>query len=256
MTTTINTPARGCLTGDLAGRGEQSDHNPSNLPRRRAHDTATLARAAAHGDQPAWSILVRRYSATIRAVARRHRLSKADQDDVAQRTWLVCFQQIEHVREPAALAAWLTTIARHESVRALAASQREILTEEPISADHTDSTSLDETVTLNERRAALHTAVDALPAHERELIRTLLARPACTYDEISTALGIPRGSIGPTRGRSLARLRRDAHLGRAIGHARPERGLPHTDLGEKRCSNGPRKSSNAAWTHTPGAVTA
>lgn len=48
-------------------------------------------------------------------------------------------------------------------------------------------------------------------------MRMLLAEPAMNYDEVSVALGMPRGSIGPTHGRSLARLRRDPHLARAVG---------------------------------------
>jgi RNA polymerase sigma factor (sigma-70 family) len=198
--------------------GENREHGCNRLPRHRGHDVTNLVRAAASGDQHAWSALIRRYSATIRAVARRNGLSKADQDDVAQRTWLRLFQHIEHVRQPAALGAWLATVARRECLRTLAASQREVLVDEPVSADQDDLTAL-ETVVRSERRAALHAAVDSLPGHERELMRTLLAKPAFSYDELSAALGIPRGSIGPTRGRSLARLRRDPHLARAIGRS-------------------------------------
>jgi RNA polymerase sigma factor (sigma-70 family) len=221
-TTARNTSARGGLTReDVAVRGEEREYNCSSLRRHPGRDAATLLRAAASGDQGAWRVLVRRYSPTIRAVARCHRLSKPDQDDIAQRTWLRLFQHIESVREPVALGAWLATVARRECLRTLAASQHEVLVDEPVS-DHADSTALDEAVELSERRAALHAAVAALPGHQRVLMQTLLAKPAFTYDEVSAALGIPLGRIGPTRGRSIARLRRDPTLARAIGRSQPE----------------------------------
>ena len=37
-----------------------------------------------------------------------------------------------------------------------------------------------------------------------------------SYDEISAVLGMPKGSIGPTRGRCIARLRDDRHLTEAV----------------------------------------
>lgn len=190
-------------------------HN--DVPQRRAYDPTKLVQAAAHGDQHAWRVLVRRYSPLIRSIAGRHRLSKTEQDDVAQRTWLLLFQYLERVREPAALGAWLATVARRECLRALAAAQREVVVDEPPFSDQADPTTLDDIAVRSERRAALHAAVDALPDHERKLMRTLLAKPAFTYDAVSTALGIPRGSIGPTRARSLQRLRRDPQLARTVG---------------------------------------
>lgn len=232
MTTTVNTSARARLTGgDIEIRSDEREHNCSSRPRHsRGRDVTTLVRAAASGDQDAWSLLVRRYGATIRAVAWRHRLSEPDQDDIAQRTWLRLFQHIERVREPVALRAWLASVARRECLRALAGSQREVLVAGPVS-DHADATALDEAVEQSERRAALHAAVAVLPDHERVLMQTLLAEPAFSYEDVSAALGIPLGSIGPTRGRSIARLRRDPTLARAVECSRPERGSSVTYVG-------------------------
>ena len=99
------------------------------------------------------------------------------------------------------------------------ASRRRLRRAPPVSTDHAESAAVEEAVVEDSRRAALHAAVEALPRHEREMMRALLAKPALTYDELGVALGIPRGSIGPRRGRSLARLRRDPHLARAVGPA-------------------------------------
>jgi hypothetical protein len=61
-------------------------------------------------------------------------------------------------------------------------------------------------------------------------VRTLLAKPAFTYDQLSAALGIPRGSIGPTRARSLARLRRNHHLAQLVGPIATQQPLQPDDL--------------------------
>jgi RNA polymerase sigma factor (sigma-70 family) len=193
---------------------DQRTHNSRAHTRLRHAEPATLLAAAARGDQRAWSLLVQSQSPMIRAIARRHRLSEADQDDVVQRTWLTLFRHAEEVRNPAALTGWLATTARRDCLAVLAASKREILIDEPSRVDDVDAAAPDETVIQRERQAALQAALNSLPCHQRELMLMLLAKPAATYDQLSTALGIPRGSIGPTRQRCIARLRRNPHLAR------------------------------------------
>jgi RNA polymerase sigma factor (sigma-70 family) len=189
----------------------------SRVPRHRGDDLHALLSGAARGESRAWEALVARYGATIRAVARRHRLTAADQDEVAQRTWLRLVQHVASVKEPAALGGWLATTARRESLRVLAASRREVPVDEPPNADEADPSSIEDAASAAERRDALHRALAALPARQGTLMRFLLTEPAVSYDEVSIALGMPRGSIGPTYGRCVARLRRDPHLARALG---------------------------------------
>jgi RNA polymerase sigma factor (sigma-70 family) len=207
-----NTPVNGASDSISHDRRTHSSRTHSRI--RHAEPAALLA-AAARGDQRAWNLLVRSQSPMIRGIARRHRLSEADQEDVVQRTWLTLFRHVDEVRDPAALAGWLATTARRECLGVLAASKREILVDEPSRVDDADAAPIDETVIQRERQAALHVALNSLPCHQRELMLTLLAKPAATYDQLSVALGIPRGSIGPTRQRCIARLRRNAHLARA-----------------------------------------
>ena len=54
--------------------------------------------------------------------------------------------------------------------------------------------------------------LDELPTRARALLEMLVNQPDCSYDEVSAELGIPVGSIGPTRGRSLQRLRTNPRL--------------------------------------------
>jgi RNA polymerase sigma factor (sigma-70 family) len=182
-------------------------------------DHAMLLRAAAAGDTRAWSVLVRRYGPVIASVARRHRLHPADRDEVAQRTWLRLIEHIGAVREPAAIGGWLATVARRECLRVLAASRCEMPVEEPQTADTADMALAEDRVMEVARKEALYEALERLPEHQERLLRTLLAKPDVTYLDLSTKLGMPHGSIGPTRARALARLRRDRRFADAIdGH--------------------------------------
>jgi RNA polymerase sigma factor (sigma-70 family) len=189
---------------------------PAPAPERphMCEDLGSLVRAAARGDERAWGELVRRLEPAVRAVARRHRLGHADQEEVVQRTWMRLVAHVDRIRDPAALPGWLTTTARRESL-ALLSRPSEVPVEHALPPDAAP-TGADERVLDEERRLALHCALDALPPRQRALMRTLVARPAMSYDQLSVALGLPRGSIGPTRQRSLERLRRDPHLREAV----------------------------------------
>jgi RNA polymerase sigma factor (sigma-70 family) len=183
------------------------------------HDPAGLLQAAQDGDQRAWDELVALHGPSIRAVARRHRLNAANQEEVVQRTWLRLVEHVASVREPAALRGWLTTVARHECLRVLRASERELPFEDPLPHETPDTSCVEDELFEALRKQALHAALDGLPEHQRRVLRSLLAEPELNYQQLSVRLGVPRGSIGPTRGRGLARLRRDPYLRSAVdGH--------------------------------------
>ena len=72
----------------------------------------------------------------------------------------------------------------------------------------TEAVLAEEELILAERHAALREAMSDLPPGYRELMSLLTADPPVSYAEISARLGIPIGSIGPSRSRCLARMRR------------------------------------------------
>jgi RNA polymerase sigma factor (sigma-70 family) len=176
----------------------------------------TMLLAAARGDDANWNALVARFTARVRGVARRHRLAPHDVDDVLQTTWLRLLENIDSVREPAALGGWLDTTARRESLRVIHKARREPPTDAAEGSEEVAEPVAERELVAAERRAALAAGVGRLPTTQRRLIDMLLADPTMSYAEISKALGTPIGSIGPTRARSLARLRRDPELLRAI----------------------------------------
>jgi RNA polymerase sigma factor (sigma-70 family) len=79
----------------------------------------------------------------------------------------------------------------------------------PLFAAHVDP---EETERAAERRTAVRAALTALPPKQRTLLRLLHSEREPSYDAISAELGMPIGSIGPTRGRALERLRKEIHM--------------------------------------------
>jgi DNA-directed RNA polymerase specialized sigma24 family protein len=60
-----------------------------------------------------------------------------------------------------------------------------------------------------ERDDALWSAFTRLDERDRALLRLTVTEPSPCYQEVGAALDMPVGSIGPTRGRALERLRRE-----------------------------------------------
>jgi RNA polymerase sigma factor (sigma-70 family) len=170
-----------------------------------------LVTRARNDDRQAWDALIERYAALIWSICRRYQLGHADAEDVVQTVWLRLVDQVDKVRAPAAIASWLATTTRRECCRVLraAARQRPTRPNEPGAETILDEarTAEDELLAA-ERHAALREALAQLTPRDRQLIAILAADPPVPYAEISARLGIPVGSIGPTRGRCLDKLRR------------------------------------------------
>ena len=176
---------------------------------------ADLIEAARAGDESAWHELVRRYAPLIWSVCRRYRLTETATEDVAGMVWLRLVDGLATVREPAALPGWLATVTRRECLAVLRRRNREtplgdletVASVEPA----TDAWLLDE-----ERRIALREAISRLSEKDRKLMSMLLTDPPAGYAEISATLGIPIGSIGPTRQRCLDRIRQFPAVARLL----------------------------------------
>lgn len=171
-------------------------------------NTALLVQAAASGDETAWESLVDRFADLVWSVARAHGLDQADAADVSQTTWLHLAEHIGRIREPDKVGAWLITTARRESLRTLRGVRRQVLVEDSPDWRYEDPTvEVDERLTDLILRSRLRAAYDSLPEPCRQLLRILMADPPPSYADVSEALTIPIGSIGPTRARCLGRLR-------------------------------------------------
>ena len=181
-------------------------------PAQRDREIVTLVRAAQAGGDAAWARLVERFDRQVRGIARSYRLTPADVDDVTQSTYLRLFNNIAHLREPAALPGWLATTTRRESLRLLQLRSHEQLTDDPELGERADAEEPEARLLAAERHAALHRALAALPERHRRLMTMLAADSAVDYEQIGARLAMPKGSIGPIRGRCLTRLERDPGL--------------------------------------------
>ena len=175
-------------------------------------DIAAVARGAADGDGRSWAELVRTFDPTLRAVARGFRLGRTDVDDVLQDVWLRAFRALGTLQEPAAVGGWLVVMTRRESLRTLQRCVNELVTDDHAQFDRPVFTTPETELLARERAAALRAAIAALPPHQRRVIGTMLAVPGASYEQVADALDVPVGSLGPTRGRALLRLRRDSGL--------------------------------------------
>jgi RNA polymerase sigma factor (sigma-70 family) len=165
--------------------------------------------AVRRGDPGAWDALVDRFANRVWAVARAHRLSNADAEDVSQVTWLRLVTHIDTIRDPERVGAWLATTARHECLRLLRKAGREIPVDEEDDMEPVVGVeaAVDTRLLTDERDHALRVALAQLSAQCQRLLRVLMADPEPSYLEVSAALGMAVGSIGPTRQRCLAHLR-------------------------------------------------
>lgn len=178
-------------------------------PRLPGHRVERLVKRAAHGEQRAWDALVHEFSGMIWAVARAHRLDDASAADVAQTTWIRLLEHLARIDDPARVGAWLATTARRECLRSLRHRGRSVPYGDETPEREAPDVPPAEALIISERDDALWRSFSRLRACDQALLRLLMADPRPPYEEIAAALNMPIGSIGPTRQRALARLRRE-----------------------------------------------
>ncbi len=190
----------------------RTDQNGGDLPQGPIDTSlAELFRRARSGERAGWDGLVDRYAALVWAVARSFGLSAADATDVSQTTWLRLVENLDRIRQPERVGAWLATTARREALRLIRLSKRTVnvgqerefdaLAEDPATIENAPFMSAD-------RRRTVTDLLTHLPHRQQVILRLLSADDALSYRDISRSLGIPIGSIGPTRARALEHLHR------------------------------------------------
>jgi RNA polymerase sigma factor (sigma-70 family) len=165
----------------------------------------TLLAAAACGDERAWDGLLDRFGSMIRA----HRLCDADAADVTQATWTALLTHLDQLKDPDRVGAWLATTARRECLRLLGQARSIVPCGDDLPGPEAAEPDPIEGLETDQRDAALWRSFRRLRDSDQALLRLLIADPAPAYEEISAALEIPIGSIGPTRARALERLQRE-----------------------------------------------
>lgn len=180
----------------------------ADTPADRNARVAALLQSAQSGNRESLNKIVVELSPVLWQVARAQGLDREAAEDAIQCTWLSLLRHLDQIHSPIALTAWLVTATKREAWRTRTAHRAE----QPLDGDRISDTAdpqplPEERVLLAERHRDVWTAVRRLPQRCQELLRVVAFSHRPDYDAVATALGMPRGSIGPTRGRCLAKLR-------------------------------------------------
>ena len=170
---------------------------------------AALVRDAAGGNESSWAALVSEFDSLLWAIARAHRLRDSDAADVVQVTWIKLLEHLTSLNDPARVGGWLATTARRECLAVLRRVQRELPYGDELPEYESPSDTPEDSLWILERDEALWRSFSRLRSSDKALLRLLLADPRPSYEDISAALDMPIGSIGPTRARALERLRQE-----------------------------------------------
>jgi len=165
------------------------------------------------GDTEGLDDLVRLLSPVLWQVVRATGLDRDRAEDVVQTTWIALVDHADTITSPQAIAAWLCTSARREAWRAGRQSTRERPVDDQVLAQGLpDHESPEHQVLLDDEAALVRECLDKLPDRCQKLLRIVAAGPRPNYTDVASTLGMPVGSIGPTRGRCLDKLRQELTL--------------------------------------------
>jgi len=160
------------------------------------------------GDAVALDELVRVMTPVLWHVVRAYRLAPEVAEDVVQTTWLSLVRSRTSIHEPAAVGGWLTTTARREAWKVAKATGRGIPVEDDELARRLpDEKSAEAEVVRRDSESQLWSAVEQLSERCQALLRIVAFEHRPDYTKIAADLDMPVGSIGPTRGRCLQKLR-------------------------------------------------
>lgn len=175
-----------------------------------------LVLACRRGDQLAWEKLIRRYQRLIYAIPLRAGLDEDQAAEIFQDVFTTLFQKLNDIEEPERLQAWLVTTARRKTWRTISKAhgsqrldQNTDSAADEAAAIRDEAPLPDEQLLILEEQHRIRTAVSLLDERCRRLLQMLFYRSEPPpYAEIAASLGIPEGSIGPTRARCLGKLLR------------------------------------------------
>ena len=171
--------------------------------------------ACRRGDQLAWERLIRRYQRLIYAIPLRAGLDEDHAGEIFQDVFTTLFQKLNDIEQPDKLQAWLVTTTRRKTLhaisKALVHQQSDVNTDDVhlASSIRDDAPLPDEQLLILEEQHRIRTALASLDQRCRTLLEMLFyAAEPPSYADVAAALGIPEGSIGPTRARCLAKMLR------------------------------------------------
>jgi RNA polymerase sigma factor (sigma-70 family) len=177
------------------------------------HSDAQLIAACQRGESWAWDALVERYKRLVYSVALRAGLQHNDAADVFQSVFAVLLESLHALRDPQGLGAWLITTSKRTSWSMLRRQQREAPSGNWLTTPAAATGRGEDKPDWDEERWAdqvlVREALERLGERCKRLLWMLYYdRTDPSYERVSRELGIPLGSIGPTRARCLQKMRR------------------------------------------------
>jgi RNA polymerase sigma factor (sigma-70 family) len=183
----------------------------------------TLVHQAAHaftafraGERAALDELVGLLTPLLWHTVRAQGIDPVAAEDVVQTIWMRLLHSGDSIRDPQTVVKWLLTAARREAWRVSRRARSEMVRTAALFGQEGDELSAlpvrrdelpDEVVLRDSRQRVLWEHVGELSDRCRELMRVIAFADRPDYALIAESLGMPVGSIGPTRGRCLAKLR-------------------------------------------------
>ena len=168
----------------------------------------TLFVAWRTGDQQALDGLVRTVTPVLWHIVRAYGLDRETADDVVQTTWLTLVRRGDAIRDERAVLRWLTITARREAWRTSQQSRRAMPSDDDVLESVLPRQSSAETIAVrDDEQRALWNYVSRLSDRCQRLLRVIAFSDRPDYAGLAEELQMPVGSIGPTRGRCLDKLR-------------------------------------------------
>ena len=169
---------------------------------------ATLFAAFRAGDRERMVDLVGLLTPILWHTARAQRLDAVTAEDVVQTAWLSLVRNADSIGDPQAVLQWLLITTRREAWRVVKRDDRMKPQEfEPDDLVGAPTERPEERVLQDDGDSRLWQHVAQLPDRCQALLRVIAFADRPDYASVAKSLGMPVGSIGPTRGRCLAKLR-------------------------------------------------
>lgn len=169
-----------------------------------------LILACRKGERGAWETLLNKYERLVFSIPLNYGLSRDDAADVAQITFTILIQSLDSLDNESRLGAWLATVVRRHTWRQMERNRRENTGRERDVAESAVplGKSGEESIERWELIEWLDQGFYLISDPCRKLLLALYFDPRQpSYAEVADRLGMPVGSIGPTRARCLERLR-------------------------------------------------
>ena len=161
-------------------------------------------RAAIHGDQDAFEMIIRTQSRTLFAIAYGILQNREEAEDAVQDALVKAWKSRWRVRDPEKFPAWLAMIARHRARDVFRKRRHVPLSEEMTESLQSESGSAPNDIALDRH---VHSALAALPELHRSAL-TLRYFEQMDYQSIEKLLGLSNGALRGTLGRALASMRK------------------------------------------------